>query len=105
MLSFVEAAAMLKETDPVAAAQEPPLPWTEEEELKIGVPVAHPMGKAGVWLRLATLVLAICSAALGFIRMLRAAPASTLPAKGGKETHSSLLQGLGGTGNSQHHWV
>jgi len=105
MLSFVEAAEMLKDTDPVAAAQEPPLPWTEEEELKIGIPVEHPMGRAGLWLRTAGLVLAICSAALGFIRMLRAGRAATLPAKGDNEKHSSWLPKLGSTVNAQSHWV
>merc|ERR1719251_659684 len=59
MQSAVDAALSLNASDPLVAAQEPPLPWTEEEELMVGSVAAHPMGKASSWLRLASLVLAI----------------------------------------------
>merc|ERR1719512_688518 len=80
MESFLEAALSLNVSDPLAAVREPPLPWTDEEELKIGA-AAHPMGKASSWLRLVTLVLTVVSAAAGLIRMLCARLASASPAK------------------------
>merc|ERR1719493_280115 len=93
MQSFVDAALSFNISDPIAAAQEPPLPWTEEEELMAGTLAEHSMGKAKCWLRLATLALAISSAAIGLVRMLAAVPASAFSADA--EKGSSMLKVTG----------
>jgi len=89
MQSIVEAALSFNISDPIAAAQEPPLPWTEEEELMTGTLLVHPTGKAKGWLRLATLALAISSAAIGLVRTLAGLPASAFSADA--EKGSSVL--------------
>jgi len=103
MESFVEAAWRLNASDPLAAVSEPPLPWTEEEELNVGSGAAHPAGKARSWLRLATLALAILSAMVGLMRMLRSDPSSTLPAKPKKAGVWSPC--AGGTSKVDLQWV
>jgi len=99
MQSFMDTALSLHASDPLAAAQEPPLPWTEEEELRVGAPA----GKASSWLRLAALVVAVLSATCGLIRMLGAAPVPTLPTK--VEKGSSWSNVFGGARKSDLHWV
>merc|ERR1719226_23246 len=81
MQSFVDLAESLKESDPEAAAQEPLLPWTDEEELKVGLPDAHPAGRARTPLRLAALFVAIFSAVIALIRMLGPAPGTKVSSK------------------------
>jgi len=81
MQAFVDLASNLNASDPFAAAQAPPVLWTEEEELLVGNSTADSRGRASSWLRLGSLALAISSAAFGLIRMLRAAPASSFPTK------------------------
>jgi len=79
MESLIEAALSFNASDPLAASQEPPLPWTEEEELRVGA--AHPMGKASSVVRLAVLVLAMSSAAAVLMKMLRGEPELISPAR------------------------
>merc|ERR1719203_1355280 len=93
MQSIVDAAMSFNASDPLAAAQAPPVPWTEEEELKVGAATAHAMGMANSWLRLAMLAVAVSSAVFGLIRMLGVAPASTFQTKAAKGSLSSNMLG------------
>merc|ERR1719150_1423563 len=65
MQAVVDAALSLNASDPLAAAQEPPLPWTEEEELMVGGLATHPMGSVSSWLQVGSRVLAVFSAVVG----------------------------------------
>merc|ERR1719323_549557 len=84
MQTALDAAASLNASDPLAAAQEPLLPWTDEEELMVGSHVAQTKGKAISYFRFASLALAVSSASLGLVRMLGA-----VSAKGEKGFSSS----------------
>merc|ERR1740129_1128384 len=92
----VDAALSLNASDPLAAAQEPPLPWTDDEELMVGGHDAQSSWKASSWLRFASLALAVSSAAFGLVRMLGVAPAAAFSAKAKKGCSSSnmLLSGV-----------
>jgi len=95
MQSAVDAALSLNASDPLAAAQAPPLPWTEDEELMIGGPVARPMGMSSPWLRSGSLVLAVVSAVIGLIKML----GPVVSPKG--EKGRSLSTRFGGMGKTE----
>jgi len=77
------------------------LPWTDEEELVGEVPTAHPFGRAGLWCRLAALLLAMLSAAAGLVKMLMASPLS--PMSSGKAGKCSIASPTGQAADSQ--WV
>merc|ERR550532_901622 len=61
MQSVVDAALSLSASDPLAATQEPLLPWTDEEELRVGAPTFL-WGQVSLLLRLAALALAVLAA-------------------------------------------
>merc|ERR1719229_303510 len=106
MESFVEMSLRLNSSDPTDATQQPvPLPWTDEEELVIAITGAdqHPMGKASSWLRLAALLLAFVSAAVGLIRMLSGTRLSVASAKGGKSSSWACMPGI--VSKADHQWV
>merc|ERR1719150_405661 len=96
MQSVVDAALSLNASDPLAAAQEPLLPWTEEEELMVGGPPPQPTGMAISWLRPGSLVLAVSSAVFGLIRMLGVLPTTAIVPKAEKGRSSSNRLGFAG---------
>merc|ERR1719493_88304 len=103
MQSVVDAALSLNASDPLAAAQEPALPWTEEEELMVGGPVAYPTGAVSSLIRPGSMLLAVSSAVFGLIRMLGVVPASGIVPKAEKER--SLSSRWGGMGKSESYCV
>merc|ERR1719330_1664514 len=96
MQAVVDAALSLNASDPFAAAQEPPLPWTEEEELMVGGPIARPTGKVSSWLRVGALALAVSAAVVGLIRLFGLVQASVVPLAE-KGPSSSKRMGIVGT--------
>jgi len=99
MQLFVDLALGANESDSMTFEEESVLPWTDEEELLVAVPVKHPMGKASSWLRLIALALAVASAAAGLIRMLQAAPVAALPMYSGRAGKVGFLEAVLGSGH------
>merc|ERR1719188_1875607 len=93
MRSIVDAAMSFNASDPLAAAQAPPLPWTEDEELMVGAAATSAMGIANSWLRFATLAAAVSSAVFGLGKMLGVAPASIFQTKAAKGCLPSNMPG------------
>jgi len=80
MQSVIDADVKLNLTEPADAAEDIVLlPWTEEEELLVATPAAHPLGGASHLVRFAAIGFAIVSSLGGLVRMLGSAAENALP--------------------------